>query len=149
MAIITVLNTNYNDFGCLTQVDCFNDKNEQTACFKYIYDDDYKLTQVFDIKNNTKTKFQCNEHGDIVGWKDEENFSANFVFDYTKNIILETIAKIFGLEQTTKNTFNSENILEFSEITLGNTSIFSKYTYDDLSRINLSEILNSSKKIDS
>lgn len=69
------------------------------------------MTQVFDVKNKTKTKFQYNEYGNIVGWQDGNNFSANFIFDYSKNLISEAILKMFGLEQTTKNTFNKEQLI--------------------------------------
>lgn len=132
----------YDKSARLTKKQCLNGKGKSD--FEYTYNNKNRPVKTFDSENNLETKIEYDLYGRVVHTRRSDGVSSDIKYNnQTGSLVDKVTSKIFEIKQVLENTFGPSNMLENSKITVQNSSVCSKYGYDELGRTASNEVLNS------
>jgi len=134
----------YNNFNSLIKK--YYSSNGKNNVFTYSYDNENQLTQSSNSENNTVSSFSYDANGRLYKIQSSDGMVREIEYSVeTDSLIYKIALSIFGFKQIIENKFNLDNMLKDSKISIGGSSIWSKYVYDGFGRIASIETFNSSK----
>ena len=140
------VNYDYDQSGRLAKKYYGYGKAKKNGEFEYIYDNKDRLVETFDPENNLTTNFEYDKFGRLASVRRSDGTLSDVKYNSLESSLIDKVtSQLFGITQTIENTFGEGNMLENSKITVGSTSIWNKYNYDALSRVQSTETLNSNE----
>ncbi len=137
------LNYDYDEKGRLIKKSFGYEKGNKFGEIQYTYDNQNRLTQTYDSLNNLTTKFEYDRFGRFIRMYRSDGFSSDVSYDKFRNIVNKSTLNLFKTSQIIENTFGKSDTILSSSIQTGDSSILSKYNYDNIERLIFTEAVTS------
>ena len=108
----------------------------------YTYDSKDRLVESYNSLNDVKSKIFYDKIGRFSRIEKSNGVSSEVHYT-TGSLIEKLISSLFGINQSVENTFGASDFLTNSKISTNNLEINSHYDYDDLARLQNSDVLAS------
>lgn len=137
------VNYDYDEKGRLIRKSFGYGKGDKFGEITYNYDSKNRIVETYDSLGDLTTKFEYDRFGRIERIERSDGIVNDLSYDNFRNLVSKSVLNLFGVSQTLENTFGKSDMLSSSSIQTGNTTILSKYGYDDIARLQNSDVLTS------
>ena len=139
------VNYDYDEKGRLVKKSFGYEKGNKFGEISYTYDSKNRLVETYDSLNDLTTKLEYDRFGRVDHMQRSDGVSSDLTYDNFRNLVKKSVLKLFGISQTLTNTFGKRNLLLGSSIQTNNSTILSEYSYDDIARLQNSDVLTSDR----
>lgn len=137
------VNYDYDDKGRLIKKYFGYEKGNKFGEVTYYYDNKNRLVETYDSLNGLTTKLEYDRFGRVDHIQRSDGITSDLTYDNFRNFVSKSVLKLFDISQTLTNTFEKGNLLSSSRIQTNNSSILSEYGYDNIARLQNSDVLTS------
>ncbi len=135
------VNYDYDDKGRLIKKSFGYEKGNKFGEITYTYDSKNRLVETYDSLNDLTTKLEYDRFGRVDHMQRSDGVSSDLTYDNFRNLVSKSVLKLFDISQTLTNTFGKGNLISSSSIQTNNNSVLSKYDYDNIARLQNSDVL--------
>ena len=135
------VNYDYDDKGRLIKKSFGYEKGNKFGEITYTYDSKNRLVETYDSLNDLTTKLEYDRFGRVDHMQRSDGVSSDLTYDNFRNLVSKSVLKLFDISQTLTNTFGKGNLISSSSIQTNNSSVLSKYDYDNIARLQNSDVL--------
>lgn len=135
------VNYDYDDKGRLVKKTFGYEKGNKFGEITYTYDNKNRLVETYDSLNDLTMKLEYDRFGRVDHMQRSDGTTSDLTYDNFRNLVSKSVLKLFDISQTLTNTFGKGNLISSSSIQTNNNSILSKYDYDNIARLQNSDVL--------
>lgn len=108
----------------------------------YTYDNKNRINQTYDSLNNLTTNFEFDRFGRFARmYRSDGQYSSEVNYDNFRNVVNKSVLNLFGITQTLESDFGKSDLILNSKVQTGNSSVLSKYNFDEIARLDSIEAL--------